>query len=331
MSRVICSSLTGIDDLTIESNTASRALKPHEVRIDVHGCGVNYPDTLIVRGAYQFKPQVPFTPGGEVAGVVTETGASVTTVNVGQRVAAICLWGGFADEVIASADSIIPIPERMDFSVAAGFTITYGTTIHALRQRARLQPGETVLVLGAAGGVGLAAVELAGAMGATVIAAASTDEKLQVARDHGATHTINYSVDDLKATVKALTNGRGVDVVYDPVGGAFTEAAVRATAWGGRVLVVGFACGTIPKIKANLLLLKGCEAVGVFWGEFVKREPELAANNMEQLFHWYSDGTLKPHMHGVWPLERVHDALHALESRAIVGKVVLSPKLTPAK
>ncbi len=327
MKQVVCSSLTGIDDLSITSDATAPALNPHSVRIEVHGCGVNYPDTLIVRGAYQFKPPLPFAPGGEVAGVIVEVGSEVSRLSVGQRVAGICLWGGFAEEVVVPANSVIAVPEAMELTVAAGFTITYGTTIHALRQRARLQPGETVLVLGSAGGVGLAAVEIASAMGATVIAAASTADKLALATAHGAKHTINYLEQDLKRTVKSLTDGKGVDVVYDPVGGDYTEQALRATAWNGRLLIIGFASGTIPALRANLLLLKGCQAMGVFWGDFIQREPDASEQNMQQLFEWYQSGLLCPHIHGVWPLEDVRNALHAIENRSVMGKLVLSPKI----
>jgi len=318
--------MTGIESLELEENAPTIPLNPDDVRIDVHACGVNYPDTLIVAGKYQFKPQVPFSPGGEVAGVISEVGSNVNQLEVGQRVAAVVIFGGYADELVVPAQSVVPIPDSMSFTVAAGFMITYSTTLYALQQRARLQPKDTVLVLGAAGGVGLAAVEIATVMGARVIAAASSDEKLALTRDYGATATINYETENLKSTTKALTNGRGVDVVYDPVGGAFTDAALRTMAWGGRHLVVGFASGEIPAIRANLLLLKGCEAVGVFWGDFVNREPDVSAANTERLFTWYGEGRLRPHLHGVWPLHRAKDALHALEERKVRGKLVLSTR-----
>jgi NADPH2:quinone reductase len=326
MRRIVCRKLSGIEDLELEVDAAPAVLTSKDVRIDVHACGVNYPDTLIVQGKYQFKPELPFAPGGEVAGVIREVGKDVHHLKTGQRVAALVIHGGFADELVVAAERVVPIPDEMSFHIAAGFLITYGTTIYALQQRARLTSGATALILGAAGGVGLTAVEVAHAMGATVIAAASTAEKLELTRTYGATHTINYTTEDLKKVTKRLTNGRGVDVVYDPVGGDYTEKALRAMAWGGRHLVVGFASGEIPAIRANLLLLKGCEAVGVFWGDFVEREPAKSAANIQQLFQWYREGKLRPHVHGVWPLTRAPDALRALQNREVRGKLVLDTR-----
>jgi len=294
------------------------------VRIAVAAAGVNFPDTLIIQGLYQFKPPPPFAPGGEVAGRVVEVGASVTSVSVGDRVVGFTTWGGFSEEVVCHAAAVAPIPDDMDDITAGGFTLTYATSHHALKQRGRLKPGETLLVLGAAGGVGVTAVELGKLMGATVIAGASTDAKLEVARKQGADHLINYETEDLKARVKELTNGRGADVVYDPVGGDYTDTAIRCTAWEGRMLVVGFASGAIPRLRANLLLLKGCQAVGVFWGDFVRRDPAAHRANMIELMGWHAAGKLRPYVSEVMPLERASEALRRIMDRQAVGKIVLT-------
>ncbi len=293
------------------------------VKIAVHAAGVNFPDTLIIQGKYQFKPAFPFSPGSEVAGVVMEVGAGVTHVAPGDRVIGMGPFGGFAEEVIVPGISCYKMPEGMTFEEGAGFTMTYGTSHHALKQRANLQPGETLLVLGAAGGVGLTAVELGKAMGAKVIAAASTDEKLALTQSYGADHILNYDNMDLREGIKLVTNGKGVDVVYDPVGGEFTEPAFRSIAWKGRYLVVGFAAGPIPSLPLNLPLLKGASIVGVFWGSFTMNEPQLHAENMAELFAWYSSGKLKPHVSTTFPIERVSDALYHLMGRQAQGKVIL--------
>jgi NADPH:quinone reductase len=293
------------------------------VKIAVHAAGVNFPDTLIIQGKYQFKPAFPFSPGSEVSGVVMEVGAGVTHVQPGDRVIGMAPFGGFAEEVIVPGISCYKMPEGMTFEEGAGFTMTYGTSHHALKQRANLQPGETLLVLGAAGGVGLTAVELGKAMGAKVIAAASTDEKLALTQSYGADHILNYDNMDLREGIKLVTNGKGVDVVYDPVGGEFTEPAFRSIAWKGRYLVVGFAAGPIPSLPLNLPLLKGAAIVGVFWGSFTMNEPKLHAENMAELFSWYSAGKLKPHVSTVFPMERAADALYHLMGRQAQGKVIL--------
>jgi NADPH2:quinone reductase len=279
----------------------------------------------MVQGKYQFKPPLPFSPGCELAGIVKAVGEGVTHVKPGDAVLAIVMHGAFAEEALADADRVVPLPPGMDLEVAASFMFTYGTSYHALKDRALLAKGETLLVLGAAGGVGIAAVELGKRMGARVIAAASSDDKLAACTSRGADATINYATEDLRERVKALTDGRGVDVVYDPVGGAYSEPALRGMAWRGRFLVVGFAAGEIPKIALNLTLLKGCSIVGVFWGEFTKREPQANRDNVRQLVEWIAAGELKPLISGRYPLARGVEALHALRDRHAKGKVVILP------
>lgn len=322
MRAVLCKAYGPPESLVVEEQPSPQP-GPGQVRVGVHACGVNFPDTLIIQGNYQFKPALPFSPGGEVAGVVQALGDGVTGYAVGDRVIAATTWGGYAEEVLAEAGRLIPMPAAMDFPTAAAFTLTYGTSHHALKDRAQLQPGETLLVLGAAGGVGLAAVELGKAMGARVIAAASSDEKLALCTAHGADATINYATEDLRARIKELTGGRGIDVVYDPVGGDLSEPALRSMAWNGRFLVVGFAAGRIPSLPLNLPLLKGCSIVGVFWGAFTRNEPARNAANLQELLLWWSEGRLKPHVSAVYPLERAVDALNDLVQRRVQGKAVL--------
>jgi len=295
-----------------------------QVLISVQACGVNFPDTLIIQGKYQFKPDLPFCPGGEVAGVVKKLGPDVHSLKVGDRVIAFSTWGGFAEELVVDQSRTVMISDKMDFERASAFILTYGTSYHALKDRALLRAGETLLVLGASGGVGIAAIQLGKALGATVIAAASNAEKLSVCKQNGADHLINYSENDLLQSVKEITQGRGVDVVYDPVGGSFSEKALRDMSWGGRFLVVGFASGEIPKVPLNLPLLKGCSVVGVFWGEFTKREPELNRKNNQELMDLFDQGKISPHIHKVYPLERAGEALNELLQKRVIGKVVLS-------
>jgi len=323
MKAVLCKAYGPPESLVIE-DVVSPDPGSGEVVVSVKAASVNFPDVLIIQNKYQFKPQLPFSPGSEVAGVVKTVGDGVTTVKPGDRVMAFTTYGAFAEEVKTEATRLLPLPTGMDFTHAAAFGLTYATSDHALRDRGQLTAGETLLVLGAAGGVGLAAVEIGKALGAHVIAAASAADKLAVCREHGADDTINYTADDLRDRVKAITNGRGVDVVYDPVGGAYTEPALRSLAWRGRLLVVGFAAGEIPKIPLNLTLLKGCSIVGVFWGEFTRREPQRFAESMQQLGRWYADGKLKPHVSQTYPLERAADALTAMANRQVKGKVVLT-------
>jgi NADPH2:quinone reductase len=324
MRAVVCKSYGPPENLVVEELPSPRASAGQAV-VAVKACGVNFPDTLIIEGKYQFKPDPPFSPGGEVAGVVQEVGEGVTTVKPGDRVIAIVTWGGYASELVVDAQRLVPIPDGVSFEQAAATIITYGTTIHAFADRAQLKPGESLLVLGAAGGVGLAAVQLGKLMGARVIAAASSADKLQRARDNGADEGIDYSREDLKERVKQLTRGAGVDVVYDPVGGTVSEQALRATAWNGRLLVIGFAAGEIPKIPLNLTLLKGASIVGVFWGQFMMRNPAAADAQFRQLLAWIAEGKLAPHIHAALPLERAAEAMRLLLDRKVQGKVVLVP------
>jgi len=294
-----------------------------EVVIAVKAGGVNFFDGLIVQGKYQTRPPLPFSPGGEVAGVISSAGQGVTGLETGMRVLAFTGHGGYAEEVAVDAASVIPLPAQMDFATAAAFPITYATSYHALKDRGQLRGGETLLVLGAAGGVGLAALEIGKIMGARVIACASSDEKLALAREHGADALINYASSDLRERIRELTAGRGVDVVYDPVGGAYAEPALRSLGPGGRYLVIGFASGEIPKIALNLLLLKVVSMVGVFWGAFAKAQPQRNAANLTELLAWYTQGRLRPHVSATFPLERYREALDAVMQRKVLGKVVL--------
>ena len=322
MKAVLCKKLGPPEDLVVE-DIPSLVPNAGQVVVAVKAAGVNFPDTLIIQGKYQFKPEPPFSPGGEVAGVVKELGANVTGVKVGDRVIAAATFGGFAEEMLCDADRLTPIPDSMDFVPASAFLLTYGTSYHALKDRAHLKAGETLLVLGASGGVGLAAVQLGKAMGARVIAAASSDAKLDVCRQNGADEVINYASDDLRSRVKALTAGKGVDVIYDPVGGPYSEPALRDMAWNGRFLVVGFAAGDIPKVPLNLALLKGCSIVGVFWGAFTRNEPENNRRNNEELIELFTQGKVKPHIHATYPLARTAEALNEVLNKRVSGKIVL--------
>jgi NADPH2:quinone reductase len=320
---VLCKTYGPPESLVIEDVPAAMA-GPGEAVIAVRAASVNFPDVLIIQNKYQVKPPLPFSPGSEVAGVVTAIGHGVTGVAPGDRVLAITTYGGFAEEVRTEARRLVPIPPGMDFVTAAAFGLTYATSDHALRDRGGLQTGETLLVLGAAGGVGIAAIEIGKALGARVIACASTDEKLAVCRDHGADVTINYSRDDLREQIKLHTDGRGPDVIYDPVGGPYTELALRSIAWRGRLLVVGFAAGEIPRIPLNLTLLKGCSIVGVFSGDFTRREPQRFAETMQQLGRWYAEGKLRPHVSATFPLAHAAEALTLMANRQVTGKIVLT-------
>ncbi|MFN0040947.1 MAG: NADPH:quinone oxidoreductase family protein [Burkholderiales bacterium] len=323
MKAVLCKELGLPGKLVIEQVPPLRAAKG-QIVVSVKACGVNFPDTLIIQGKYQFKPELPFSPGGEVAGVVKEVGEGVTNPKPGDRVIAFNTWGGFAEEMVVEADRTVPMPKEMDFVPAAALVLTYGTSYHALKDRAELKAGETLLVLGAAGGVGLAAIQIGKAMGARVIAAASSDTKLQVCKQNGADETINYGSEDLRARIKAMTAGKGVDVVYDPVGGPYSEPALRDMAWKGRFLVIGFAAGDIPKVPLNLTLLKGCSIVGVFWGSFTRNEPERNRENNWELMAMYAAGKIKPHIHATYPLERAAEALNEVINKRVSGKVVLT-------
>ena len=296
---------------------------PKEVLVDIKAAGVNFPDTLIIRGLYQFKPALPFTPGSDIAGVVKAVGECIKHVKPGDEVLGMVMTSAFAEQVLVPADMCFPQPPGMPPKIAASFMMAYGTSYYALKDRAKLKAGETLLVLGASGGVGLAAVELGKLMGARVIAAASTDEKLQLCQQYGADEIINYTREDLKAKVKELTNGKGANVIYDPVGGEYTEPALRSIAWEGRYLVVGFAAGNIPKIPLNLALLKGCQIVGVFWGSFAMRSPKDNMSNTIELIQWYAQRKLKPHIHATYPLAETPKALEAMMNREVRGKVVI--------
>lgn len=296
-----------------------------EVVVSVKAASVNFPDVLIIENKYQFKPPLPFSPGSELAGIVKEAGAGVTSLRPGDRVMAFTVHGAFAEEVRLEAHRVLRMPDGMDFPSAAALLLTYGTMEHGLRDRGSVAPGETVLVLGASGGIGIASIEIAKALGARVIACASSDDKLTACREHGADAVINYATEDLRARIKELTDGRGADVIVDPVGGPFTEPALRSVAWRGRLLVVGFAAGEIPKIPLNLTLLKGCAIVGVFWGDFLRREPEAFAASVERLGQWHAEGKIKPHISGTFPLARAADAIKQMAARKVIGKLVIVP------
>lgn len=322
MKAILCKQFGPPESLVLDETPSPKA-GVDQVVIRVKACGVNFPDTLMIEGKYQFKPPFPFSPGGEVAGVVTEVGEAVRHLHVGDSVFSLTGHGGFAEEVVAKAATTLPMPAGMDYVTAASTMYTYGTSYHALKDRAALQRGETLLVLGAAGGVGLAAVQLGVLMGARVIAAASSDEKLAVCRQMGASETINYSTEDLRERLRELTNGNGVDVVYDPIGDRYAEPCIRSLAWKGRYLVVGFAAGSIPNIPLNLALLKGASIVGVFWGAFAQREPRISMANFQQILTWIESGQLKQHLYRTYSLPEAPEALRALMNRQVIGKAVV--------
>ena len=324
MKAVLCKQFGPPESLVVEEVPSLRP-GPGEVIVTVKAASVNFPDVLIIQNKYQFKPPLPFSPGSELAGVVKEVGEGVKHAKVGDKVIAFTTFGAFAEEVKTEAIRLLPLPEGMDFPSGASFILTYGTTDHALRDRGALREGETLLVLGAAGGVGIAAIEIGKALGARVIACASSAEKLEVCRQHGADETINYAAEDLRERIKEITAGKGVDVIYDAVGGPYTEPAFRSIAWRGRLLVIGFAAGEIPKLPLNLALLKGAAIVGVFWGDFTRREPKVFAESARQLARWYGEGKLKPHVSATFPLDRTVEALNLLASRQAKGKVVIVP------
>jgi len=322
MKAVLCRELGSIGDLVVADVPSPRA-GPGEVVVSVRACGVNFPDVLLVQGKYQVKPSLPFSPGVEIAGVVKEAGAGVTHVKPGDPVAASVPYGGFAEEVLAPAQNVAPIPAELDFRIAAAFTVTHGTAYHALVDRAHLQAGETLLVLGAAGGVGLAAVELGKQLGARVIAAASTEAKRATCERFGAAAVIDYEQEDLREALKRAGADKGVDVVFDPVGGRFAEPAVRSLAWRGRYLVIGFTGGEIPKIPLNLPLLMERSILGVYWGAWAAREPEANRANLAKVVDWIMAGKLKPLVSKTFPFARAANALEELTSRRALGKIVL--------
>ena len=323
MKAVVCKAWGPPESLVIEDRPALVAA-PGMVVMSVKAANVKFSDTLIIQNKYQTKPKLPFIPGSEVAGVLKAIGAGVEGWKVGDRVAAQAADGGYAEEVMVETDRLLAIPDTIDFASAAGLASTYGTSYYALTDRGQLRAGETLLVLGASGGVGMAAVEIGKALGARVIACASSEEKLAVCRAHGADETIDYVTEDMRARVKAITNGNGVDVIYDPVGGEYSELALRDMAWGGRFLVIGFAAGDIPKIPLNLPLIKCCSIVGVWMGAFAKRDRAQQRANAVEIWRWFAQGKIKPHVWGTYPLEKAADALNALAARKVAGKVVLT-------
>lgn len=322
MKAMLCKAYGPPESLVLDDIEPAE-LGDDDVRINVRAAGVNFPDVLIIQGKYQFKPPFPFAPGAECAGDVVEVGRNVEHLKPGDRVIANTGHGAFAEQVTTSTRRVMAMPDDMDYVTGASISLTYGTTAHAFIQRADLQPGETVLVHGASGGVGLAAVEMARAMGAHVIATGGSDEKLKVAAEHGAEHVINYSTGPFKDQVKELTGGKGADVIYDPVGGDVFDQSLRCINWGGRLLVIGFASGRIPEAPANLALLKGCAIVGVFWGAYAERDPAGNAKNFERIFDWWREGKLKPHVSHRFPLAQAADALYALIERKVTGKAVI--------
>jgi NADPH2:quinone reductase len=310
--------------LELVSDWPEPTLGEHDILIEVKAAGLNFPDVLMIQGKYQMQPEMPFIPGGECAGVVTEIGAKVTRFKVGDKVLSAGGSGAFCQKIAVHELGAFPMPEGLSFEQAAGVSITYFTSYYALKQRANLQPGETLLVLGAAGGVGTSAIELGKHMGAKVIAAASTDEKLALCKKLGADELINYSESNLKDAIKELTDGKGVDVVYDPVGGDFSEQAIRGMAWNGRFLVIGFASGPIPKIALNLALLKGCSIVGVFWGRFAGEEPEVNLKNIEELWELFGSGKISPVVTDSFPIEQYEEAFNCMMERRARGKVIIT-------
>lgn len=322
MRALLCRENGGIESLSLEDVPDPRVAHD-QVIVDVKAAALNFPDTLIVAGKYQIQPELPFIVGGEAAGVVSAVGESVSHYAVGDRVAAVGSTGAFAQKMQKHPSELLPLPAAMPFAIAAGFSVAYGTSYYALKQCAKISAGDTVLVLGAAGGVGLAAVDISRALGATVIAAASSDDKLKIAEQLGAKHVINYSSEPLKERVKEITGGTGVDVVYDPVGGELSESALRATAWNGRFLVVGFAAGDIPRMPLNLPLLKNCCICGVFFGAWAQRDPDAYLQNYSELFEMYESGKLQPQVHAQYDLENFAAAFSALTERKVCGKVII--------
>lgn len=324
MQAVQCHEFGPVSDLTVEA-IALPEPGPHEVRIQANACGVNFPDALLVQGQYQLTPDFPFTPGCEVAGIISAVGDKVQHLSVGQKVAAVCQLGGFAEQVVVPAQQVMPLPDFIDMIEAAALITAHATAHHALKQRAGLQPGETLVVTGAAGGTGLAAVQIGKAMGARVIAVCSSEAKLALAKENGADAGINYSQNDLKEELKRLTDGKGADVVYECVGGDTFDTLSRSMAWEGRLLVVGFASGKIPKMPVNLALVKGYSLVGVFWGVFTQKSPKVFMQNMQELLTWYQQNKVKVVIDSTYTLGNVSQALQKLNDRAVMGKLVLLP------
>jgi NADPH2:quinone reductase len=323
MKAVLCKAFGPPESLVVEDVAAPEPGK-RQVRIAVRAAGLNFPDTLMIAGKYQVKPPFPFAPGAECAGVVVAVGEGVSSVKPGDRVMAMTGWGAMAEQAVVAEQGVFRIPDSMSFVQAAGFVVTYGTVYHALVDRARLKPGEVLLVHGAAGGVGLNAVEIGKCLGATVIATAGSDDKLKLAADYGADHLINYRAGEFRDKVKELTGGRGADVIFDPVGGDVFDQSLRCINWGGRLLVIGFASGRIPEAPANLILLKSIDLVGVFWGAFAQRDPARNRANFETMLRWFGEGRLKPHVSKTFALDQVPAAMRFLLSREATGKVVIT-------
>ncbi len=323
MRALLCTAWGGPEDLCV-GELPSPSPGPGEVLVGVRACGLNFADTLMIQGKYQERPDFPFSPGLEVSGEVLETGPGVGELAPGDAVIALCGHGGLAEHVVVASQSVVRVPRGMDFVTAAAFAVVYGTAHVALERRARLEPDEVLLVHGAAGGVGLAAVEVGKRMGATVIATASSREKLAIAKDHGAHHVINYREESFRERVKALTDGRGADVIFDPVGGEVFDESVRCINWEGRILVIGFASGSIPRLPVNLTLVKNMSVVGVYWGAYRKRDSDVLQQSWQRLLEWYSQGALSPHVSATYPLEQAPEALTSLMARRATGKVVVT-------
>ncbi len=323
MKAVLCKGWGKAEDLVFE-DVAGPIPNEGEVRIGIYACGLNFADTLIIGGHYQVKPPFPFSPGLEIAGEVLEVGSGVETFKPGDRVAAICGYGGFAEEVCVEAAAVFPIPQSIDYVTAAGFSVAYGTSHVALTQRGNLKAGEVLLVHGAAGGVGLTAVEIGKLLGATVIATASSPAKLELVASYGADHLINYKEENFCDRVKEITNGRGADVIFDPVGGDVFDQSLRCINWEGRILAIGFAAGRIPKLPVNLALVKNFSVVGFYWGGYMQRKPSVITDSLAVLFKWHAADKLKPHISHTYPLEQAVEALYTLIKRKATGKVVLT-------
>jgi NADPH:quinone reductase len=323
MRAVLCKAWGDPSTLVLE-DVPSPEVGAGKIRVRVRACGVNFADTLMIVGKYQVKPPFPFSPGFEVAGEVLETGEGVTHLRPGDRVVALSDYGGFAEEIVVPAHTALPMPPDLDYAVAASFPVAYGTSHVALDHRAHLKSGETLLVFGAAGGVGLTAVEIGKQMGANIIACASTPEKLEIAAQYGAGHLIDYSKESVRDRVKEITGGKGADVIYDPVGGEMFDQGMRSIAWEGRLLVIGFASGTIPQLPVNLTLVKNCSVLGVYWGAYSARDPKVLTSSLKTLFGWLAEGKLKPHISHKFPLEQAGDALNILMNRQSTGKVVVT-------
>jgi NADPH:quinone reductase len=324
MKALLCTRYGTADDLVL-ADIDDPLPGSGEAVVRIHAAALNFFDTLIIAGKYQTKPEMPFSPAAEFAGIVERLGEGVTNLKVGDRVLGYSRYGAARERIAVAAIKLIKLPDSLDFDHAAGLCVTYGTTLHALKDRARLKPGETLAVLGASGGVGLAAIELGKLVGARVIACASSAEKIAFAKKHGADEGIDYTSEDLKEALRRVTGGKGADVIYDPVGGAYTEAALRSIAWEGRFLVIGFAAGEIPKMPLNLALLKGCDIRGVFWGAWARLNPEKNRANLEKLVKWTAEGKISSHVDRTFPLAQTADALKVLAGRKAMGKVILHP------